>query len=80
MSSHSLIEKIEALPEDKKAEVEAFVDFLHAKTDAPNRAVKKRVSDELFRRINERREQLRRERGLFSDSTAIIRELRENGS
>jgi hydrogenase maturation factor HypF (carbamoyltransferase family) len=80
MSSHSLIEKIEALPEDKKAEVEDFVDFLYAKTDAPNRAVKKRVSDELFRRINERREQLRRERGLFSDSTAIIRELRENGS
>ena len=80
MGSHSLIEKIEALPEDKKAEVEDFVDSLRARDDASGDSARKRgrIAPELLRRINERREALRREHGTF-DMLPLIREFRETG-
>lgn len=74
MATRNLIEKIEALPPEKVAEVEDFVAFL-ASRDA--RAAAKTFPDELLKRIDERRERLLRERGLFPDSAKIIRELRD---
>lgn len=80
LSTPNLVEKIEALPEDKKAEVEDFVDFLRARTDASERITRRagRIPPELLDRINERRETLRREHGLF-DMLPLIREFRETG-
>ncbi len=80
MASKSLIDKIDALPAEKKAEVEDFVDFVSQRVRArPPAAKPKAFPDELLRRIDEERERLLREHGLFPDSTEIIRELRENG-
>jgi hypothetical protein len=74
MATKSLIDRIEALPPDKKAEVADFVEFLatRGQPTAP-----RGLSDELLRRIDERRERLRRQYGLY-DSVATIRELRED--
>lgn len=81
MTREALIEKIEALPPEKRAEVEDFVNFVaeRAGTKRPEPRGKA-FPDELLKRIDERRERLFREHGLFSDSTEIIRELRENGA
>jgi hypothetical protein len=76
MATRTLAEKIEALPPEKKAEVEDFVEFLAGRKER----TPKTPSDDLLLRIDDLRERLRREHGLFSDSTAIVRELRENGS
>lgn len=78
MSTKTLVDKIESLPPDKKAEVEDFVDLVAARARASESAPK-RFPDDLLRRIDERRERLLREHGLFPDSTEVIRELRENG-
>jgi hypothetical protein len=77
MTPRTLIDKIESLPPDKRAEVEDFVDFLaaRARTSEPS---PKRFPDELLRRIDERRERLFREHGLF-DTLPFIREFRETG-
>ena len=74
MSTHNVIEKVEALPEDKSAEVEDFVDFLHARTEGPkcHATGSRRIAEDLCRRINERRERLRRERGVFSDRPEVL--------
>lgn len=80
MPTKTLSEKIEALPPEKRAEVEHLVDALAAQGDSPDKKTPKAPSDDLLRRIHERRERLFREHGLFSDSTAIIRELRESGT
>lgn len=82
MATKTLIEKIEALPPEKRSEVERYVDALVAPSDSKGKepGPPKPSRDELFQRIHERRERLRREHGLFPDSTAIIRELRESGS
>lgn len=79
MSKEALLEKIESLPAQKQAEVEDFVDFL-AEKSKPSRAKGQPVGasqDEFLREIDERRERLRREFGLF-DSVSAIRELRED--
>ncbi len=79
MATKNLFEKIEALPAEKKAEVEHFVDALAGRFESP---VEKGAApvDDLLRRIHERRERLYREHGLFPDSTAIIRDLRDSGT
>lgn len=74
VATKTLFEKIEVPPE-KKAEVADFVEFLAIRRQAPATAG---ISDEFLRRIDERRERLRRQYGLY-DSVATIRELRENG-
>ncbi len=73
MASRALIEKIEALPPAKRAEVEDFVEFLAAR---PGRVGM--PCQDLLDRIDARREALLRERGLF-DTAPLIRSLRENG-
>ena len=72
MATKTLIDKIEALPAEKQAVVERFVDALHV--------VDTRDSGRpgLVERLRVHREQLLRENGLF-DSLPLIRELRENG-
>lgn len=72
MATRTLTEKIEALPPEKKAEVEDFVDAL---ADQHGRAPS---SPGLVERLRARRERLLREHGLF-DSLPIIRDLREHG-
>lgn len=77
MATNTLIAKIEALPPDKKATVEEFVDSI---SEAPTAPKEPAFPRELLERIDARRERLFREHGLFPDSTETIRELRENGS
>ncbi len=80
MASKSLNDKISALPAEKKAEVEDFVDFVSERVRVRSPASRsKAFPDEVLRRIDEERERLFREHGLFPDSTEIIRELREHG-
>ena len=80
MTKEALLEKIEALPPEKKAEVEDFVDFVSERVRRNRSELKEKAfPDELLKRIDDRRERLLREHGLFSDSTEIVRELRENG-
>jgi hypothetical protein len=81
MASKSLIEKIEELPAEKKAEVEAFVEFLARRGGISAGSVApraKRFPDRILERMNERRERLFKEHGYF-DSIPILRDLRENG-
>ena len=76
MTKEALLEKIENLPPEKRAEVEDFVDFLTTRRGGtPSREAFPR---ELLDAINADRERLRREHGLFPDSTQAIRELREH--
>ena len=79
MSTKTLIEKIESLPADKKAEVEDFVEFVAAR-NRPSPPAAKRFPDDLLKRIDDRRERLFREHGLFPDSTEAIRDLRDDGA
>jgi hypothetical protein len=70
MATKTLIEKIEALPPEKKAEVEHFVDELSRPAPAG-------VGDPgLVDRLRAQREELFRKHGLF-DSVPVIRALRE---
>lgn len=73
MASKALIEKIEALPAEKQAEVEHFVDALRTQASADN------GEPGLVERLRAHRERQFREHGLV-DSLPLIRELRENGS
>jgi hypothetical protein len=75
VATKTLIDRIGALPPEKRAEVEKFVESLAARTQP---VPAEGASDELLQRIDDRRERLRRSSGLF-DSVAAIRELRENG-
>ena len=75
MATKTLVEKIGALPPEKRAMVEDFIDSMSV-AEVP---AKPAFPRELLERINARREKLLREHGLFPDSTEIIRELREEG-
>jgi hypothetical protein len=80
-ATKSLLERIEALPPEKKAEVEDFVEFLARRTkpsETTHTPAAKTFPDDLLERINQRRERLFREHGNFHTLT-ILRELRENG-
>ena len=74
MSTKALVDKIESLPPDKKAEVEDLVDHLVA-VDREDAASSRA---ELIARIETRRERLLKERGLF-DTLPLIHEFRETG-
>ena len=63
MTPRTLLAKIEELPPDKQAEVERFVDSVRARL--VRRRSQKPEADEFLTRINERRERLFREHGLF---------------
>jgi hypothetical protein len=76
VASQNLIDRIEALPPDKKAEVEDFVAFLAGRSRTTATAPAASKSEDLLRRMDERRERLRREVGLF-DSVEALRELRD---
>lgn len=81
MTKEALIEKIESLPPDKKAEVEDFVEFLASrKGEHGTRPHSKRETfpRELLDKINADREALFREHGNL-DTDSILRDLRENG-
>lgn len=78
MSMQVLLARIEALPPERRAEVEDFVDFLTSRSANEEGSSTKRVSSEYIKRINARRQQLFEEHGLF-DTVPIIRELRETG-
>lgn len=81
MSAKSLFERIEALPPEKQAEVEDFVEFLARRmmpSVSTDSQAAKRFPDDLLLRIKSRRERLFREHGRF-DTLTILRDLRENG-
>jgi hypothetical protein len=80
-ATKSLLERIEALPPEKKAEVEDFVEFLARRTKTSEMAhtpAAKTFPDDLLERINQRRERLFREHGSF-DTLTILQQLRESG-
>jgi hypothetical protein len=77
MATRTLIDKIEDLPPEKRAEVEDFVEFLGSRTVRGGK-VKRTFPDQLLRAINEDREELRRTKGLF-DTQPLIWEFRETG-
>jgi hypothetical protein len=70
VASKTLIEKIDALPPEKRAAVERYVEELSTSRPVP--------TDDWLARVKARRERLQREHGLF-DSVAVLREMRENG-
>ena len=77
VTANRLLEKIEALPPEKRAEVEQFVDDLTS--SAPGPPAKDRTFPlGLLDEINAERDALFREHGLF-DTQPILRDLRENG-
>lgn len=76
MASRSLTEKIEALPPEKKAEVEDFVEFLASR--AAHQDHVGQTGPSLVERLRAQREELLREHGLF-DTLPLIREFRETG-
>ena len=78
MATRNLIDKIEALPSDKRAEVEDFVDFLKSRPSSRRLPAAELDDDPLLREIQEIRNQLLEEHGLF-DTSKILRELRELG-
>lgn len=75
MTKQALLEKIESLPPEKRAQVEEFVQSLVAPRPEGQAPA---FSLELFERINAGREALFAEHGLI-DTDSILRELRENG-
>ena len=77
MATRNLIEKIEALPPEKRAEVEDFVDFV-ARRRRERPASAGVFPRELLDKINADREALFRRHGNI-DTDTILRELRENG-
>lgn len=78
MATKALIDKIEALPPEKREEVEDFVEFLGSRAVSRASGPSKTFGDELLRAINEDREELRRTKGLF-DTLPLIREFRKTG-
>jgi hypothetical protein len=74
MATRTLTEKIEALPAEKKAEVEDFVEFLASRTARLGRIGQ--TGPSLVERLRAQREELLREHGLF-DTLPFIREFRE---
>ena len=81
MSTKTLVDKIEALPPEKKAEVEEFVELLASRSlvaTRPPSGATKTFPDELLERIARRRERLFREHGYF-DTLPILRDLKETG-
>lgn len=78
MTKEALIEKIEALPPEKKAELERFVERLASRSTADDGPMASGFHG-LIERIEARRERLLKERGLFPDSVPLIREFRETG-
>lgn len=70
MTSKALIDKIDALPPEKREALERYVEQL----SAPGAA----ASDEWLVRVREHRERLRQEYGLI-DSASVLREMREDG-
>jgi len=75
MATKTLIDKIDALPPERQAEVEEFVELLGRRAA---RGSKGTFPDALLRAINEDREELRRTKGLF-DTRPLIWEFRETG-
>ena len=71
MSTADLLERITALPPEKRERAEAYVDFLAREAEAGPR-------DPLVDRILGRRERLRAAIGSL-DNHRDIRDLRENG-
>ena len=66
MTTKTLIDKIEALPPEKKAEVEDFLEFLARRGGVPastDSGTVKAFSDDLLERIRRRRERLFLEHG-----------------
>lgn len=72
----ALLEKIESLPPEKRAEVERLVDSLARSPEAEHKPAP--FPPGLLERINAVREQLLREHGPF-DTLPLIREFRETG-
>lgn len=79
MTKEALIEKIENLGPEKRAEVERFVEGLgrNEKVEEPKPA-RDLPADTLIERVRARRERLFREHGLV-DTSDILREIREEG-
>jgi hypothetical protein len=75
MTKEALIEKIESLPPERRAEVEDFVDFLR---NRPRPEPRKTKPLELVERLRVQRERLLQAHGLY-DTLPLIREFRENG-
>lgn len=80
MGAKDLLAKIEALPEEKRAELESILDSLTAQTGVSTpRSPKSSVFPPgLIDRINARRQALLKEHGPF-DSLPLIREFRDTG-
>lgn len=78
MKRQTLIEKIESLPPEKRAEVENIVERLASSPEPEPQAHPTDTTRALVARIRARREQILKERGLF-DLLPIIREFRETG-
>ncbi len=78
MSAKTLIDKIEALPPDKKAEVEDFVEFLARRDSRGADSAGSAFPEGLLAQINTDREALLAEHGLI-ETHEILRTLRENG-
>lgn len=80
MGAKELLVKIEALPAEKRAELENIVDSLTTQTgfSAPTPPRPSVFPPGLIDRINARRQALLKEHGLF-DSLPLIREFRDTG-
>lgn len=74
MVNVDLVRKIEALPEAERLEVARFVDSLAARVGSSPK-----TPEHLYERIVERAERIFALHGSLGDSTADIRELRDNG-
>ena len=74
MTTVDLVKRIEALPEAEKLEVARFVDSLTARLNSTPG-----TPQNLYERIVSRSERIYARYGFLGDSTADIRELRENG-
>lgn len=72
VSTRELIDKIEALPPEKKARLERFVEALHHEGSHHGRPA------DLVERLRAHRERLLRAHGTV-DSLPLIRELRHTG-
>jgi hypothetical protein len=78
VTKEALLEKIERLPPEKRAEVEKFVERLAQAPQAAPQTPSTDAKRALIGRIRARREQIFQERGLF-DLMPLIREFRETG-
>lgn len=76
MTKEALIEKIENLAPEKRAEVERFLEKLGRNEKVEE--LKPGSPDTLIERVRGRRERLFREHGLV-DTSDILREIREEG-